>query len=506
MTTLSFTLDPQNVISAIDPRLFGSFIEHLGRAVYTGVYEPEHPLADEDGFRQDVIDLVKGLHVTTVRYPGGNYVSGFNWRDSIGPKEERPVRLDYAWISKETNQFGIEEFARWCEKTGVEPMIAVNLGTGTPQEAGYFAEYCNHPGGTTLSDLRIQHGRREPYNFRLWCLGNEMDGPWQTGQMNAREYAHKARETAKILRCIDPQAQLVACGSSSSAMTTFPEWDRIVLEELYDYVDFISCHQYYENEGSETDFLASFVNMDNFIDTIVSTATYAKAVRRSNKEMMISFDEWNVWYLRGDPWDAPMKDPANRFREAPPLLEDRYSFLDALVMGGLLCSLLNHADRVKMASLAQLVNVIAPIFTEPGKGALCQTLYWPFEMVASVSDGVVLRHQLPVPTFESKYGDARSIQSSVVYNEARGEIYIFAVNCDFTTAYELDINLPAFSDCRLKEHKVLRSDDLYAKNTFDDPNRVHPEIIDYPHGSLRENTLTLSPLTWNRITLSVARA
>ena len=245
MSKLAFTLVPENRIADIDPRLFGSFVEHLGRAVYTGIYEPGHPQADEQGFRQDVIELVKEINVTTVRYPGGNYVSGFNWRDGIGPKEERPVRLDYAWISKETNQFGISEFNQWCQKTGVEPMIAINLGTGTPQEAGYFIEYCNHAGGTTLSDLRIQHGDEQPYNFKLWCLGNEMDGPWQTGQMSADDYAKKARETAKILRCVDPEVELIACGSSSSMMETFPAWDRTVLEELYDHFEYISCHQYY---------------------------------------------------------------------------------------------------------------------------------------------------------------------------------------------------------------------------------------------------------------------
>ena len=497
MPTITFTLDPQNRISTLDPRLFGSFIEHLGRAVYTGIYEPEHPQATKEGFRPDVIELVKELGVTTVRYPGGNYVSGFNWRDGIGPQADRPVRLDYAWISKETNQFGIDEFARWCEKTGVEPMIAVNLGTGTPQEAGYFAEYCNHEGGTTLSDLRIQHGRKEPYNFRLWCLGNEMDGPWQTGQMNAREYAHKARETAKILRCVDPDVELVACGSSSAQMTTFPEWDRVVLEELYDYVDYISCHQYYENEGSETDFLASFVNMDNFIETIVSTANYVKALRRSDKNMMISFDEWNVWYLRGDPWDAPFKDKNNRFPVAPPLLEDKYSFLDALVVGGLLCSLLNHADRVKMASLAQLVNVIAPIFTEEGKGAIRQTIFWPFEMVASVARGCVLQHHLPVPTFSSKYGEARMVQSAVIHNPEEKELIIFALNCDFSQSWALDINLAAFGRTRIREHSVLRSDDLYARNTFDQPERVKPENIAH------NGTIVLPPLSWSRITIAI---
>ena len=496
MSKLHFAITPDNRIAEINPRLFGSFVEHLGRAVYTGIYEPGHPEADAQGFRQDVINLVKEMNVTTVRYPGGNYVSGFNWRDGIGPKEERPVRLDYAWISKESNQFGISEFNRWCQQTHVEPMIAINLGTGTPQEAGYFIEYCNHPGGTTLSDLRVQHGDAAPYNFKLWCLGNEMDGPWQTGQMSADDYAKKARETAKILRCVDPEVELIACGNSSSMMDTFPTWDRVVLEELYDYVDYISCHQYYENEGTESDFLASFVNMDNFIETIVSTANYVKAYKRGKKDIMISFDEWNVWYLRGDPWDAPMKHKENRFKVAPPLLEDRYSFLDALVVGGLLCSLINHCDRVKMASLAQLVNVIAPIFTEAGGGVIRQTIFWPFAMVANVAKGSALRHFIPAGTFSSKYGDARRIQSAVVHNAAAGKLYLFALNSDFHDSFTLDPDLSAFGQTRLAEHQILRCDDLYAKNTFDRPDRVAPE-------TLTASDLTLPPLSWSRITFDI---
>ena len=498
MSKLAFTLVPENRIADIDPRLFGSFVEHLGRAVYTGIYEPGHPQADEQGFRQDVIELVKEINVTTVRYPGGNYVSGFNWRDGIGPKEERPVRLDYAWISKETNQFGISEFNQWCQKTGVEPMIAINLGTGTPQEAGYFIEYCNHAGGTTLSDLRIQHGDEQPYNFKLWCLGNEMDGPWQTGQMSADDYAKKARETAKILRCVDPEVELIACGSSSSMMETFPAWDRTVLEELYDHVDYISCHQYYENEGNESDFLASFVNMDNFIETIVSTANYVKACKRGKKDIMISFDEWNVWYLRGDPWDAPMKNKENRFNVAPPLLEDRYSFLDALVVGGLLCSLINHCDRVKMASLAQLVNVIAPIFTEAGGAAIRQTIFWPFAMVAGVARGSALRHFIPAGTFSSKYGDARRIQSAVVHNSEKGQLYLFALNADAKETFTLEPDLSAFGQTRLAEHLILHSDDLHAKNTFDHPDRIMPR----PAASA---DLTLPPLSWSRITFDIVQ-
>ncbi len=214
------------------------------------------------------------------------------------------------------------------------------------------------------------------------------------------------------------------------------------------------------------------------------------------KDIMISFDEWNVWYLRGDPWDAPMKHKENRFKVAPPLLEDRYSFLDALVVGGLLCSLINHCDRVKMASLAQLVNVIAPIFTEAGGGVIRQTIFWPFAMVANVAKGSALRHFIPAGTFSSKYGDARRIQSAVVHNAAAGKLYLFALNSDFHDSFTLDPDLSAFGQTRLAEHQILRCDDLYAKNTFDRPDRVAPE-------TLTASDLTLPPLSWNRITFDI---
>ena len=209
MAQIRYFFAEGNYISKVEDEVFGSFIEHLGRAVYSGIYEPGHPTADAHGCRQDVVKLIQELGISTVRYPGGNFVSGYNWRDGVGPKEQRPVRLDYAWLSTETNEFGIDEFATWCETYGLSPMVAVNLGTGTPQEAGYFVEYCNIKGGTALSDLRRSHGRSEPYNFKLWCLGNEMDGPWQTFHLEAEDYVKKAREAAKIMRWVDPDLKLV---------------------------------------------------------------------------------------------------------------------------------------------------------------------------------------------------------------------------------------------------------------------------------------------------------
>ena len=221
MKYAKLTLSSDFTKGIIDKRIYGSFVEHLGRCVYGGIYEPGHPEADENGFRLDVMKLIQELQVPVVRYPGGNFVSGYNWEDGIGPKESRPRRLELAWGTLEPNTFGTDEFMAWCKKTGTEPMMAVNLGTRGPDEARQLVEYCNHPGGTYLSDLRKKYGSVLPYNVKLWCLGNEMDGPWQMGSKTAVEYGRTAYEAAKLMKWVDPSIETVLCGSSGWHMKTF---------------------------------------------------------------------------------------------------------------------------------------------------------------------------------------------------------------------------------------------------------------------------------------------
>ena len=361
MFSARLTIDPRFAIGTVERRLFGAFVEHLGRCVYNGLYEPTHELADEHGFRRDVVELVRELGVSTIRYPGGNFVSGFRWEDSVGPRDERPRRLDLAWHSTETNEVGLHEFADWLDLVGSDLMLAVNLGTRGTAEALDLLEYANIPGGTARSEQRIANGRTAPFDIRMWCLGNEMDGPWQLGHRTAEAYGTIASQTAKALRQLDPDLELVVCGSSNAQMPTFGEWERVVLTHTYDDVDYISCHAYYQEKDGDTGaFLASAVDMDRFISSVVATADHVGAVRGSSKRIAISFDEWNVWYL--DRYEAEDKiSGIDNWPVAPRLLEDRYSVLDAVVVGNLLISLLKHADRVRSASLAQLVNVIAPI-------------------------------------------------------------------------------------------------------------------------------------------------
>ncbi|MGN9815674.1 arabinosylfuranosidase ArfA [Streptomyces sp. SD11] len=497
-----FTLDPAFTVGEVDPRLFGSFVEHLGRCVYTGIYEPEHPSADEAGLRQDVLDLVRELGVTTIRYPGGNFVSGYKWEDSVGPAEDRPRRLDLAWRSTETNRFGLSEYIAFLKKLGphAEPMMAVNLGTRGVAEALELQEYANHPSGTALSDLRVAHGDKDPFAIRMWCLGNEMDGPWQTGHKTAEEYGRLAAETARAMRQIDPGVELVACGSSGQSMETFAEWEATVLAETYDLVDHISLHAYYEpHDGDVDSFLASAVDMESFIENVVATCDHIGARLKSKKRINLSFDEWNVWYLSRTQEEAE-RNPLD-WPEAPRLLEDNYNVTDAVVFGSLLIALLRHADRVTIACLAQLVNVIAPIMTEPGGPAWRQTTFFPFAQASRHGRGEVLDVRVDSPTYETaKYGETDLLHATAVRAED-GSVTVFAVNRSRTESLPLEVTLDTLGLTTVTEHSALSDEDPEARNTLTDPERVRPH--DVPGTTLQNGklTTTLDPLSWNMIRL-----
>ncbi|MDX6228794.1 MAG: alpha-L-arabinofuranosidase, partial [Frankiales bacterium] len=390
MITCSATLDPALVVAPVPPRIFGSFIEHMGRCVYDGIFEPGHPEADANGLRGDVLALTRELGVGVIRYPGGNFVSGYNWEDGVGPVADRPVRLDLAWRAIEPNTFGLNEFMEWLALAGAEPMMAVNLGTRGVAEAVNLLEYTNFPGGTHYSDLRIAHGRRDPYNVKLWCLGNEMDGPWQIGHKSADEYGRLAAETAKAMRMVDPSVQLVACGSSHQGMPTFGTWEVAVLEHAYEHIDYLSLHAYYKKQGDDTvGYLASADSMDSFIEGVVATCDHVAAKQRTSRKIKLSFDEWNV---ERRPF-IPERDH-DGWTRAPRVAEDEYTVEDAVVVGNLLISLLRHSDRVDVACQAQLVNVIAPIRAESNGPAWRQTIFHPFALTARHAQGDVLRVEL----------------------------------------------------------------------------------------------------------------
>ncbi|NLO85685.1 MAG: alpha-N-arabinofuranosidase [Clostridiales bacterium] len=500
MKKATMIMDKDFTIGRIDKRIYGSFIEHLGRAVYGGIYEPGHPTADEYGFRKDVIELVRKLDVPVVRYPGGNFVSGFDWEDSVGPRDQRPKRLDLAWATTESNQVGMHEFADWCKKANTEMMYAINLGTRGADAARNVVEYANHKGGSYYSDMRIKNGAKDPLDIKLWCLGNEMDGPWQMGQKTAYEYGRAANEAAKMMRLVDPSIELVACGSSAHDMPTFGSWEYEMLDLCYENVDYVSLHRYYGNPSNKTaDFLARSMDLDDFIKTVVSICDAVGGKKHSKKKLNLSFDEWNVWYHSNEQDKEITK--ADKWGNALPLLEDLYNFEDALLVGSMLITFLRNADRVKIACLAQLVNVIAPIMTRNGGGAWAQTTFWPIMHASAFGRGTALRPVLQSPTYDcTDYENVPLVDATATMDDD-GNVTIFAVNRDMTDDIVLDCDLRAFGELEVGEHILLHHDDVKAINTELNPDNVSPVKANGAVLDGGQLTIALPSLSWNVIRL-----
>lgn len=473
----------------LDRRLFGSFLEHLGRAVYTGVYEPGSPLADKNGFRKDVAAEIKGMGVPIMRYPGGNFVSGYNWLDGVGPKDKRPTVLERAWNSLETNQFGTNEFIEWCKLVNTEPLLGFNLGTGTPEMAVAYVEYCNVDKGTKWSDLRRSHGYEQPHNVKYWCMGNEMDGPWQMGHMTAREYGRKALDSARQIRVIDPTLQLIACGSSNTILPTYLVWDREVLEECYDQVDGISLHNYYGNTqpltgNSTARYLAMNLDMERQIHEIAAVCDYVQGTLKSPKRLWLSFDEWNVWYRARD---AKARDGQRTF--APRLLEEVYNLEDALLVGGFLNTLLRQAERVRVGCLAQIVNVIAPLVTNE-TSVLRQSIYYPYAWALKYAHGRVLDLRVESETYPIKAEGLRAdfarnddvpfLDVVATINPQNGQVCVLMLNRDLESERELVLDWHDPSPTRVLACETLTGPDLKAANTFEKPTLVAPKKLDAP--------------------------
>lgn len=469
--------DKHYVIGDVDPRLMGSFVEHLGRCLYGGLYEPEHPQADALGFRNDVKALMHEAGISGVRYPGGNFVSGYQWQDGVGPKAQRPVKKDMAWSMLETNEVGTNEFAAFARDAGIELIMACNLGTGTPMAAGELVDYCNTPSGTYWAELRRSHGVESPHDIRLWCLGNEMDGKWQISAMTAQEYARKAREAAKIIKWMDPRAQTIACGSCTNeeGHLTFGEWDRIVLETCYDDIDYISLHRYlnyrqnkllvYAAHEDERDIPWLFADLRRYLDTVIAACDFVKGRRHSDKEINISFDEWGVVTESG---------------AVPGGQQQTYGYasftqLDAVVYGGVLCTFLNYAQRVKIACQSLLVNEGGMISTQPGGGAIRQATFYPFRDVARYAKGVSLR---PVTNIEAvktgHHGEHVALETAATFDETSGRLAVFIANHDLNDDYALQLRLNSFPTLKAISHTLLYSEDYREGNTFEQPEKVVP--------------------------------
>lgn len=504
--TATLTVDRDFPLAPLDRRLFGVFVEHLGRCVYNGIHEPGHPTADEQGFRRDVMALTRELGATIVRYPGGNFMSGYNWQDGVGPLAERPRRLDLAWFSTETNQVGTHEFMHWCRAVDITPMFGVNLGTRGPDEARHYLEYCNHPGGTALSDLRRAHGAENPLGVKFWCLGNEMDGPWQICQKTPDEYGRIAKETAKLMRWVDPGIELAACGSSAYDMPTYGVWEDRVLEHCFEQVDYLSLHSYFVKppaDDSTESFFAQIETNARYIEDTVAICDAVATRKRSAKRLMLSFDEWNVWYrarhgehLKQAGWPV-----------APRLLEEVYTLEDALLIGGMLTMFMNHADRLKVACMAQLCNVIAPIMTEPGGPAWRQTIFHPFAQAARWARGEVLRPVVRSPGYaNARHGELPYLCASVVDDVATGRTAVFVLNRHLHDAMDLTVTLRGLgAERRLVAAEQLHGPDLHASNTVDAPDRVAPQALAGVSINGEQLRARLAPASWNVIVTEAPR-
>lgn len=501
MSHARISVDADRPIGPIDRRMYGVLVEHMGRCVYTGIFEPDHPTADEHGLRQDVMELVRELGITVARYPGGNFVSNYRWEDGIGPVADRPTRRELAWHSTEPNAFGLDEFMEWCRQADVEPMMAINLGTRGEEDAVNILDYTNGHLGTHYADMRAANGHPEPYGVRMWCLGNEMDGPWQVGHKNADDYAYLAGSTARAMKMMDQNLELVACGSSAWEMPTFGDWERTILDLNYDEIDFISMHRYVDPGALDrASFLAAGVDMDRFIDGVIATADAVGAKKRSEKKIKISVDEWNVWRL--SEWNAMEHGFAvDDWPFAPERIEDVYTGADALVVGGLLISLLRHADRVKAACLAQLVNVIAPIMTEKGGRAWRQTTFYPFSIGSRIARGQAYDAVVTTPTTPTDaFGEVEQLDAVITWDAEAHAGCLLALNRSLTEPIDVTAALGSLGVTRIIGAQILAPADLDAVNTADNPTAVTP----VPHKvTLAEGvaTTTLPPASWLAVEL-----
>lgn len=496
MAQATIYIDTNRVISAISPLLFSGFAEHMGRCIYEGIYDPASPQADEHGLRRDVLAALRDLNLRAIRYPGGNFLSGYRWEDGIGPRDQRPCRRNLAWQSIETNQFGTDEFIHFCCELNTEPMLGVNMGTGSIQDAANLVEYCNGLVGTVYGDLRARNGHAEPYGVKYWCVGNEMDGPWQIGQLPADEYGRKALEAAKMMRMHDPSIETVLCGSSHARMSTYPDWDRTTLEIAWEQVNYHSMHYYATNYNDDTaSFLALSADFENCVDTLTGVLRYVKAKMRSKHDVYLSWDEWNVWY----------KDRSSHgnWTEAPHLSEEVYNLEDALVVAQWMNVFLRKSDVLKIACLAQIVNVISPI-TTTRDGLLKHTTYYPIMLFSRMASGNALDVAVKAPLIETReFGDMPVLDVASSHDMETGTNAIFIVNRSQTGSVAVDVRWQALTPARVTSAHQIAGTDPKAVNSFENPEHIVARSIKTPSISDSTMTLNLPPLSFTAIEVAM---
>lgn len=487
-------LDKNFVIDKVDRRLFSSFLEN-GEMVNNLMYAPEHPTANADGMREDVIELLKELHIPMLRV-SGNHTSNYDWKDGIGPREKREPRLDCAWNLIDHNQVGLDEYDRWAKEIGAEVMPCVNLGTGTPSDARDMIEYTNHEKGSRYSNLRIKNGHEKPYNYKLWCLGNELDGHWEMGHQSIESYALKAEQAARMMKVIDPEAELVAVGSSTSGMPTLIDWEYKTLMQAPELYDYVAIHTYYGNHDDEiSDFLSQTIDLDTFIRGVVGVFESVEAKMRLDKKFYLSIDEWNVSH------HATYNFPYHTYNEERLPVFPPYSMLDVLMVAQQIMTMINHCDRVKVACLSLITSLIWDRTED--YNALKTTIYYPFQIMNQMSEGYALRQTLQTEYYASKYYATVPYVETASVLHANGDVTVFVVNRDSEEA-ELDIAMSGFGDgLHIKKHIVINNKNPKAVNTAQDPYQVVPREKAIPENG---TTVTLEPLSFHTILIHPEKA
>ncbi|MGQ9732134.1 MAG: alpha-N-arabinofuranosidase [Candidatus Zipacnadales bacterium] len=450
-------IDTRRRIAPIDPLIYGNFIEHLGRCIYGGVYDPGSPLADKRGFRKDVLEHTRRLRVTNVRWPGGNFVSGYHWMDGIGPKEHRPRRMELAWHTVESNQFGTDEFIEWCRAVPTEPFICVNMGSGTMDEAQAWVEYCNGKEDTHYANLRRENGHAKPYGVKLWGLGNEVSGGWQIGHKSAERYAEEALEFAKVMKWTDPEIKLVACGSCMQNAEDM-RWNRVVVEQLADICEYLSIHMYVNNrENNYANYMGTTAHIERYIAAVRGIINGATYHREGARRMKISFDEWNA-------------TPSEHLEGEDHL--GLYTLEDALVVGMFLNSFIRNADIVKLANMAQLVNVIPPMVTKPD-GLFLQTIFFPLELIANHNGTVALDAWVECESFESeRYGLVPYLDVSASFDPKESMLTVNIVNRERENPLPVTVEISPTAYVDRARLYIVMGDDPKARNTFEEPENV----------------------------------
>lgn len=438
-------IDIDRAIGEVHPNVFGNFAEHLGRMIYGGIFEEGSSLSDAQGYRGDVMKAVMNLGVSILRYPGGNFASGYNWKDGIGPRDQRPVRMDLAWNDLESNRFGTDEFLRYCERIKAEPYLCINAGLGTVDDARNWVEYTNVDQHTYWADQRRKNGHDAPYKVKYWGLGNEIDGNWQMGHKNAEDYSKFALEAAKAMKQVDKNISLIAAGPSAFG-PDWPSWSRTVLQTLRSQIDYISIHTYISNRDNDLEKFLDSTPIDHRIEVI---AAQIKELPANTRPIAIAYDEWNVWYRVHNEGK----------------LEEHYNFEDALAMGMFFNSFFRHADVVKMANLAQLVNVIAPIMTSK-QGLYLQPIYFPIAEYGKQRGNMSLQPWVTA--------SAKTLDVSSTYSAKDHAVYVNVLNKSKSADVAASVENQQGKLGASVEVWQMNNSDLKAEHTFGDDKKVVP--------------------------------